>query len=449
MKKIFLVVTLLCSIFTLQAQEKLNKQYAKRPALGVHFSLTDFKTAGLIRSQSLSTVLINKQWQPVRSMSPGLGLSYTKGFSNHIDMQARLNASFLNLPNARFSSLGDNFFGEFDITANAKMLSDKYWVTPFLTAGIGAANYDGTYFSAYMPLGGGVQLNFWDEAFLVINSQYRVPITASNDYHFYHSIGILGNIGAPKNVVAPVVVTPPVVDKDTDGDGIMDSKDKCITVKGTSKYDGCPIPDTDGDGINDEDDKCKTEKGVIRFQGCPIPDTDGDGINDEEDKCINQRGVARYQGCPIPDTDNDGVNDEEDKCVDVAGVVENQGCPAIEEKVIEKIEFAAKNILFETGSAKLKSSSFKNLNEVAKILVENNSLQLDIEGHTDNTGNAEKNQTLSESRAKAVLDYLVKKGIEESRLTSAGFGQDQPIADNATPAGRTKNRRVELKLRSF
>jgi hypothetical protein len=71
-------------------------------------------------------------------------------------------------------------------------------------------------------------------------------------------------------------------------------------------------PDTDKDGVYDDVDKCPTIYGLPRYEGCPIPDTDGDGINDEEDSCKTVPGVARYHGCPIPDTDKDGVNDEED-----------------------------------------------------------------------------------------------------------------------------------------
>jgi OmpA-OmpF porin, OOP family len=80
---------------------------------------------------------------------------------------------------------------------------------------------------------------------------------------------------------------------------------------------------------------------------------------------------------------------------------------------------------------------------------DNTELNLDISGHTDNTGDATKNQTLSENRAQSVKDYLIKKGVEESRITSAGYGPDQPVADNTTAAGRAKNRRVEIKVRNY
>jgi OOP family OmpA-OmpF porin len=210
---------------------------------------------------------------------------------------------------------------------------------------------------------------------------------------------------------------------------------------------GCP--DRDGDGIADGDDKCPDVAGLAKYNGCPIPDTDGDGINDEQDKCPTVKGVARYQGCPVPDKDNDGVNDEEDKCPNEAGPASNFGCPVIAQAVIDKINYAAKNIFFATGSAKLLPKSFKSLNEVVKILSDDQTLKLDIDGHTDSQGKPDKNQTLSENRANAVKAYLTGKGVDASRLFAAGHGQDMPVADNKTAAGRAKNRRVEMKARNY
>jgi outer membrane protein OmpA-like peptidoglycan-associated protein len=140
------------------------------------------------------------------------------------------------------------------------------------------------------------------------------------------------------------------------------------------------------------------------------------------------------------------VNDEEDKCPNLAGPRENQGCPVINEEVRKRVDYAANNILFVTGSAKLQSKSFKGLNEVIKILQDNPDMKLSIDGHTDNVGSDETNLKLSDSRAAAVKTYFVSKGIDEARIVSAGHGESQPIADNKTAAGRQKNRRVEMKL---
>jgi OmpA-OmpF porin, OOP family len=445
MKKLLFPLFMVCAALSVNAQQ----QYTKRPAIGVHFFLNDFKSPSDIRSSSVNSVLTNKSWAKPRDMSPGLAATYMKGLSNYIDVQARLAASFLDLPvagRAPFNS--DYLLLEGDASVHLKMLPDKYYVTPYLSAGIGASNYKKGYYGAFMPLGVGLQINFFDDAFIMVNSQYRVPVTGTNNYHLFNSIGVAGNIGKKKLPPPP----PPVmveVPKDSDGDGIFDKDDACPSVAGTAKYNGCPIPDTDGDGINDDNDQCKDKPGTAKYNGCPVPDSDGDGLNDEEDKCPNQAGTAKYNGCPIPDGDGDGINDEEDKCPNVAGIRENQGCPEIKQEIIEKINYAAKNIFFATGSAKLLPKSFKPLNEVAKILGENADLKLNIEGHTDNTGKVDKNQALSQSRAEAVVAYLKSKGVDDSRLTGIGYGQDQPVEDNKTPAGRAKNRRVEMKIRNF
>ena len=240
------------------------------------------------------------------------------------------------------------------------------------------------------------------------------------------------------------------VEADSDGDGISDPNDKCPAVFGLARYDGCPIPDTDGDGINDEEDKCPGQAGTAKYNGCPIPDTDGDGINDEEDKCPNQAGTAKYNGCPIPDTDGDGINDELDKCPDVAGTAANNGCPEekpeVSDKISKVVSSNAQNIYFTGTTTTLMTKSNASLNNIVKILNENPDLKVKIEGHTDNAGNDDANMTLSTNRAEAVKTYLVGKGISEDRITTEGFGETTPIADNNTAAGRTKNRRVEIKV---
>lgn len=446
MKKLlmfFMAIALVSSSFA-------QNDYKKKPAIGVHFVLNDFQTASDVRSLGLANVIKSKQWHKTKRMAAGLAISYLQGWGSHVDFVGTLSGSFVDYPVPGKALRGsDDLLLEGAAMAHVKLLSDKYTLVPFLSGGLGASKYKG-YYGAFLPVGLGLQFNVFDEAFVLLNSQYRVGISENTAYHFYHSIGVAGNIGK-KKIAPPVVVAPPppVVEppKDRDGDGIVDAEDDCPDVAGLASLKGCP--DKDGDGLTDAKDKCPDVAGLARYQGCPIPDTDKDGINDENDKCVTVPGVARYQGCPVPDGDGDGVNDEEDKCPTTPGPASNYGCPEISKAVIEKINFAAKNIFFATGSSKLLAKSFKSLNEVAKILNENPSYMLDIDGHTDNTGKADKNQILSENRATAVKTYLKSRGVDESKMTAAGHGQDEPVADNKTVAGRAKNRRVELKVRNY
>jgi len=231
---------------------------------------------------------------------------------------------------------------------------------------------------------------------------------------------------------------------DSDNDGIADKDDRCPQDKGSSEFKGCP--DTDGDGIADLDDNCRDEKGLAKFNGCP--DGDGDGIMDKEDRCPKLRGETTLNGCP--DIDGDGTADLDDKCPDKPGIKANSGCPVIEEaekkKIIEKINYAAKSIQFETESDVIKTSSYATLDNIVSIMVLYPSTSWLVEGHTDSNGDDKMNQDLSDRRAASVKNYFISKGVADARLTSSGFGETTPIADNSTSEGRSKNRRVEIKL---
>ena len=227
---------------------------------------------------------------------------------------------------------------------------------------------------------------------------------------------------------------------DADGDGIQDKLDACPNQAGDAKFNGCP--DTDGDGVSDKDDACPTTAGLAAFGGCP--DTDGDGVEDRNDKCPTLAGAIAGEGCP--DTDGDGVFNNIDKCPDVAGAVANKGCPEIKKEVIQKIALAAKGINFETGKAVITASSFKSLDDLVTLLNSYPGASVEIQGHTDNNGTPESNKTLSQDRANSVKRYLSAGGVSEARMTAIGYGQELPLADNKTEAGKTKNRRVDFKL---
>jgi len=441
MKKIILLFVTMAITSVVFSQTTSLK---KLPTLGIGFNLKDFKTPDLIKNYSLSSVLVNKSDAKISEMAPGIAVSYYQGLTDNIDFMSTLGACF-SAYQYKSKPLGTdaNFLLDLDAHLNFKLLPDNYFLVPYLSAGIGASMYKGTYFMANTIAGAGLQFKLGEGSFIFLQSSYKFGVSEYGKENLNYSLTFASPLVDRK--VAPVVVAPPaapivVAEKDTDGDGIVDSKDKCHAVAGTAKYDGCPVPDTDKDGINDENDKCPTVAGLAKYNGCPIPDTDKDGINDEADKCPTVPGVARYQGCPIPDTDGDGVNDEVDKCKTEAGPASNGGCPEIQAKIAE----LAKNVYFATGSTQITFKNYKPLDEVVEILKAHTNASLSIEGHTDNVGSAAPNTKLSQKRADAIKAYFEKKGIDASRLTATGFGSEKPLGDNKTAKGRAENRRVEL-----
>ncbi len=196
--------------------------------------------------------------------------------------------------------------------------------------------------------------------------------------------------------------------------------------------------DSDGDGVVDEMDQCpNTPRGItVNARGCP-PDSDGDGVPDYLDQCPGTPlGVAvDNSGCPF-DSDGDGVADHLDECPNTpkGATVNEAGCWSLQATT-----------LYDSNSSYIRTEAYPLLDEVASILEKNPEMEVEVQGHTDNTGSATYNQWLSEKRAQKVKDYLVSKGIDSSRLEAKGYGLTQPVASNATEEGRAQNRRVELK----
>jgi outer membrane protein OmpA-like peptidoglycan-associated protein len=236
---------------------------------------------------------------------------------------------------------------------------------------------------------------------------------------------------------------------DTDGDGIDDSKDACPDIKGVAWLKGCP--DADGDSIPDAQDACPSVKGLRMYSGCP--DSDGDGIIDSKDECPYLKGLLIYNGCP--DTDGDSIPDNKDSCITVAGPRSNKGCPVLkaepikaqlsveEQEVVNKV---FSNLEFENGKAVIKKESFISIDGLIELLKKKTTFKLTISGYTDNVGKDEMNLKLSEDRANAVKEYIVRNGIAAERIKAEGFGKANPIAPNDTPEGKAKNRRVEFSI---
>jgi OOP family OmpA-OmpF porin len=108
--------------------------------------------------------------------------------------------------------------------------------------------------------------------------------------------------------------------------------------------------------------------------------------------------------------------------------------------------FTLDNVFFDSGKATLRAESNKELNELAEYMSLKKTLVIEIAGHTDNVGAPEANQKLSEDRANAVKQYLVKKGIAAERIVAKGYGDSEPVADNNTASGKQQNRRTEVRV---
>jgi OOP family OmpA-OmpF porin len=206
-----------------------------------------------------------------------------------------------------------------------------------------------------------------------------------------------------------------------------------------------PPADSDGDGVIDDRDKCPgTPRGVaVDRDGCP-KDSDGDGIIDDRDKCPGTpKGAAvDTTGCPV-DSDGDGVPDYLDKCPDTRkGVpVDKDGCPLPEKISISLL------VEFDTDKADIRPKYHDEIARVGDFMKKYSETTAVIEGHTDNMGGKAYNERLSQRRADAVRKYLIDKfGIAASRLTAKGYGFAKPVADNKTAEGRQKNRRIEASI---
>ncbi len=248
-------------------------------------------------------------------------------------------------------------------------------------------------------------------------------------------------------------------DPDNDHVGVPDVDDRCPDIPGPKENDGCPITannDRDGDGIPDNVDKCpdqpEDKDGFQDEDGCPDPDNDNDGIPDNVDLCPNDPedfdGFEDQDGCPDPDNDHDRIPDKDDKCPNEPetynGYQDEDGCPDRGRVVVTETSIEILDVIyFEYDKAVILPKSFPILDAVGATLQGNPSIQLvEIQGHTDERGDDAYNLDLSDRRAKAVMKYLVDKGVDPKRLTAQGYGETQPLDRRHNEAAWAKNRRV-------
>ena len=311
---------------------------------------------------------------------------------------------------------GVNDLKIWDVSINVLLsLSPDSRLSPYVIGGVGMTNTDSKIMdaenSAMGTFGLGVMYRFGDSPVSLrlehrLRSEYDNTVT--NDDRIT-SAGLQFAFGREKP-------TPPPIkrDGDADGDGVPDSRDACPDTPAGQRVDarGCPR-DSDGDGVIDDQDQCpNTVAGAsVDARGCEL-DSDGDSVVDRRDECPNTRAGAR---------------------VDV------KGC---EIRAVIKLP----GVNFQTNSDRLLPGAEQVLADAGATLRMNKDLVVEVAGHTDSDGSAAYNEGLSERRAITVHDYLISNGANPANLTVRGYGEAQPVADNATAQGKARNRRVELRI---
>lgn len=233
---------------------------------------------------------------------------------------------------------------------------------------------------------------------------------------------------------------------------------------GFQDSDGCADPDNDRDGILDVNDTCPNDRedldGHADADGCPDPDNDADGRVDTQDLCPDHSedmdGFQDYDGCPEPDNDADGVADGSDRCrldpEDRDAFEDEDGCPEPGPgrptvTLAGSRLLMSERIYFEDESDTLRSTSAPTLDTLASTFKQlPGRPRLRVEGHTDDSGNPQYNLDLSYRRARAVVEYLKRQGVDLDRLEYVGRGSADPLGPNNSPEGRALNRRVEFVL---
>lgn len=482
MKKLLMLCACLTTALTTQAQT-VDKKFS----VGLH--------GGIIQYHGD----LGRDWYKTDKTMYGFGgISLSYYLWEYLDINATFDRGTLGYDSSVTGFKGD--FSAASVNLRIKPIGSSYIITPYVFGGVGAILFDNQLNfhkekidSALPTAGGGINIRLTpeltlnlQETFMFTNNDARDGVVAGgkDDDFLLHSAGLTFNFGCGKDTdkdgvsdskdKCPDTPAGVAVDKngcpvDKDKDGVADYLDSCPDVAGSSSLNGCP--DKDNDGIADNEDRCPDVKGTAALKGCP--DADGDGVADLDDKCANTKAGTKVDatGCPLdsdkdgvlndvdrcpdaagpvalkgcPDSDGDGVADIDDRCPKVKGTMENKGCPEIAKQDVVRINYIGSKLFFETGSDKLKVASLTLLDELVKILNKYEAASLSIEGHTDSDGSDAFNMTLSQKRTESVKKYLVSKGISTSRLTATGYGESKPIATNKTSLGKAKNRRVELK----
>jgi outer membrane protein OmpA-like peptidoglycan-associated protein len=450
MKQIKLAVI---ALFMLAGISNVNAQDENNPwVVGFGVNVVDFYTTDAGIGDNLKDLLGHGDWNILPSISRISADKYIdKGFT------LQLAGSLNKIETNQLENDSDDVYWAIDAIVKYDMnnlFGDTGWWDPYVYLG-GGYTALGSEGEGVLNFGAGFNTWFNDNLGLNFQTGTKMGFADNVGTHYQTSLGLAIKFGGKdtdsdgvydKDDACPEVAGSKEFNgcPDADGDGVKDSDDACPNVAGLAAMNGCP--DSDGDGVADKDDMCPNSKGTKENKGCP--DADGDGVADKDDKCANVAGPAANAGCPWPDADADGVLDKDDKCMNEAGPASNNGCPevVITKNAEEALSEHANDILFNTGKSTFKTGVSGKLDLIAEVMMTYNKATFSIDGHTDSTGTEAINKKVSQSRADAVRDYLIKRGVDASRVQAVGVGESKPLDSNKTRAGRAKNRRVEIRV---
>jgi outer membrane protein OmpA-like peptidoglycan-associated protein len=442
-------------------------------------------------------------------MQGGFGLDYLQGLTSNIDLISTFNASWADYLQPSGSYFGSSHF-LMDVSAGAhfKLLSDKYFVSPFLLLKANFQKYQ-TFNGFSLAPGVGLQFSLFKESFVLTTIEYRASLSSTISSQLYYSVGFATNIGKKKP--KPVIVMPPppvvkeipklisdikiIVSDEATGQVLPYTE---VTLNGPEGKKLSGTTDANGQVVfNQLTAADYTVQGILNninttSQSISKADFESKTINvniSHNDPRFTLSGVVINKTRNLPEGGAEinvsnltkhSLTTKLSKAGDGTFFVQLEagsdftvvGKKADYISNIEKVStkglnrsatlyvklelgieeakvgqsIVLNNIYFETGKALIKADYSTDLDKLIQFLNDNPTTRLEIQGHTDNTGSVKLNNKLSQARAESVVKYLNIKGISMSRLTAKGYGQTQPIVSNTTEAGRQQNRRVEMKV---
>jgi outer membrane protein OmpA-like peptidoglycan-associated protein len=487
-----LIITVLLFCFTnVQAQNKPTNLNSK---IGLHFLLNDFNT---------------NLFNPAYTMHSGFGVDYYKGLFKKIDAVATLNISSVNyvLPPLSLPYGSNNLLLDVNIGTHIKAFEDSKTVNPFIIAKVGYSKYVNLG-GLSLHTGAGVQFNIFNEVYIVSTVEYRKALNNNISNLLHYTIGLSTNLNKakePKPKKEKQVTPPKQATKDIavtvkdEATGLplqyAEVKISCddgtvVTAftnsKGIANFDALKVGNYEVSALlnNVEATKQSLTKNDFKTKNkaLPITLTHNDPRFTLVGKTVDKTANRPIEGTAVTITNTTNntntiamsqlpngefrtqlaANSEyeivgkKESYISNIEKISTQGLKrsatlyvelelGIEEAKAGK-SIVLNNIYFASGSATVNVNTSSDLKKLIQFLKDNITAKLEIQGHTDNTGNKDLNLKLSQQRADNIIKYLVENGINATQLIAKGYGDSMPVASNTTTEGKSQNRRVEMKV---